>query len=78
MQQPPNVNGLMQLTAVEKSAIKVKLDGIIAAFVPTDEQPKSDTFYIVSNYNRENPGITINGDTVETILHGHILREEDS
>jgi pyridoxal/pyridoxine/pyridoxamine kinase len=68
IKQPPNVNGIMDLADTEKADIKAKLDLIISGFVATDEQPLIDTFYIVSNYNKENPDNPINGDTCGFIL----------
>lgn len=68
-QQPPNVNGIMELSEAETATIRTKLSKIVAAFVPTDDQPACDTFHIVSTYNRENPSNEINGDTAEGIFH---------
>jgi hypothetical protein len=68
LKQPPNVNGIMQLTEEQILAIQAKLQAIQSAFEPTDEQPVCDTFYITATYNRENVGSECNGDTVEYIL----------
>lgn len=67
-QNPPHVNGVMELTETEVSALKVKLDAVIAAFAPTDDQPVCDTFYIVSTYNKSNKGKEINGDTAQYVM----------
>lgn len=67
-QQPPNVNGIMELTQAGSEAIKTKLKAIQAAFVETDEQSVYDTFYLVSIYNKQNEGKEINGDTAEFIM----------
>lgn len=66
--QPPNVNGVMDLTADQITAIKSVLEAIQSAFVETDDQPVCDTFYLVSSYNRANVGSEINGDTAEFVL----------
>lgn len=64
----PHVNGLMDLTEEEATAIKTKLIAIQDAFVPTEEQPVLDLFYTVATYNKENPDTPINGDTATAIL----------
>lgn len=68
-QQPPQINGIMPLTDAQIAEIKAKLQAIQAAFVPTDEHPVCDTFYLVSTYNEQNVGAEINGDTAEFILN---------
>lgn len=68
IKQPPYSNGIMDLTDVEKTDITAKLQAIVQAFVPTDFQSTPDTFYIVSNYNTQNPDAPINGDTAEVLL----------
>lgn len=69
-QQPPSVNGVMELSAAETDAIRSKLLAIQAAFEPTDDQPVCDTFYITATYNKANVGNEINGDTAQSILAG--------
>jgi hypothetical protein len=66
--QAPHVNGLMELTEEEVTAIKAKLVAIQEAFVPTEGQPVLDLFYIVATYNKENPDTPINGDTAQAVL----------
>lgn len=68
--QPPHTNGIMDLSASERKAIKAKLVAIRDAFVPSDETAVADTFYLVSTYNRQNPTSPINGDTAEFVLAG--------
>jgi hypothetical protein len=70
MLQPPNINGVMTLTDAEKTDVTTKLQTIQAAFVPTDFQVVADTFYITSTYNKQYPGLLINGDTCEALLAG--------
>jgi hypothetical protein len=67
IKQPPNVNGEMELTEVQKTNIKAKLLVIQDAFVETDEQSVCDTFYLTATYNKEN-AFKINGDTCEMLL----------
>lgn len=67
--QPPNINGVMDLTPTEENAVINKLIAIRNAFVETDEQPTCDTFYLVSTYNKQNTGKEINGDTAEAIFN---------
>lgn len=66
--QPPNVNGVMNLTAEQTASIKAALTAIQSAFVETDEQPVCDTFYLTATYNQQNPDAPINGDTAEYVL----------
>lgn len=66
--QPPEVNGVMELTDQEKADITSKLQAIQTAFIETDEQPVCDVFYIVATYNKQNVGNEINGDTAEFML----------
>lgn len=68
IKQPPYTNGIMVLSNQESEVIRIRMNAIITAFDPTDEQPVCDTFYIVSTYNQQNPGDPINGDTAEFIL----------
>lgn len=68
IKQPPYANGVMVLTDEQIIDIKTKLDVIISAFEPSDEQPVIDTFYITSTFNKENPDAPVNGDTVQFIL----------
>jgi hypothetical protein len=80
--QPPNVNGLAgfccefledgtnnpNYDAAKVTDIQNKLTAIQTAFVETDDVPICDTFYLTANYNKENPGNEINGDTAQYIL----------
>lgn len=66
--QPPEVNGIMDLTDAEKTDITSKLQAIVTAFVATDDAPVCDTFYITSTYNKANPSAPINGDTCSSLL----------
>jgi hypothetical protein len=68
IKQPPFVNGEMTLTDTQVTDVKAKLQAIQAAFVPTDEQPVCDTFYLVSTYNKANADFPINGDTADMLL----------
>lgn len=68
MAQPPNTSGVMTLVEADRVAIRTKLETIRSGFVPTDEQPICDTFYLVSTYNKANVGEEINGDTAEDLL----------
>lgn len=67
---PPNVNGIAELTAAETATILTKLQAIQTAFIATDDQPVCDTFYITATYNKANKGKEINGDTAQFILAG--------
>jgi hypothetical protein len=62
------VNGEMVLTDEQVKTIKDQLLQIQTAFVPSDEQPVCDTFYLVSTYNKANQTLPINGDTAEMLL----------
>jgi hypothetical protein len=75
IKQPPFVNGEMTLTDTQVTDVKTKLQAIQAAFVPTDEQPVCDTFYITATYNKENQDFLLNGDTVEAVLFGNDSNE---
>lgn len=66
--QPPNVNGVMDLTTEQTASIKAALEVIQSAFVETDEQPVCDTFYLTATYNQQNPDAPINGDTCQFVL----------
>lgn len=68
MKQAPNVNGIMALTAAEAEGIKIELQSIHAAHVPTDEEPILSTHAMVSQYNQTHVGAEINGDTAEYVL----------
>lgn len=70
MLQPPNINGVMDLTDSEKNDILTKLQGIKMAFVPNDDIQIADTFYITSSYNKAYPSNPINGDTCDFLLKG--------
>jgi hypothetical protein len=74
--QPPYVNGEMVLTDEQVKTIKDQLLQIQTAFVPSDEQPVCDTFYLVSSYNKENQDLLINGDTAEMLLSEDVPQEE--
>jgi hypothetical protein len=67
-QNPPNVNGVATLTTTQTNTVRNKLITIRDNFVPTDEQPVCDTFYITSTYNAGNT-LKINGDTAESLLY---------
>jgi hypothetical protein len=74
--QPPYVNGEMVLTDEQVKTIKDQLLQIQTGFVPSDEQPVCDTFYLVSSYNKENQDLLINGDTAEMLLSEDVPQEE--
>jgi len=68
LKQPPEVNGIMDLTTDEVLEIQAKLQIIVSSFEPTDERPVCDTFYMTATYNNENE-IKINGDTATYCLY---------
>jgi hypothetical protein len=71
MLQPPNVNGIMALSDIEKADIKTKLEEIQSRPMSTDEYGDDipwNLFWTVAFYNRENVGNEINGDTAQMIL----------
>jgi len=68
LKQPPEVNGIMDLTEDEVLEIQAKLQVIVSAFEPTDDQFYCDTFYMTAEYNRENEA-KINGDTASYCLY---------
>jgi hypothetical protein len=67
IKQPPQIGGVMDLTPEQETDLKAKLEAIVQAFEPTDEQPVCDTFYVTATYNRDNE-FKLNGDTVEYLL----------
>ena len=64
MQQPPEVDGIMNEIPCTKAGLRSIIDG----FIPTGEQLTIDTFYIVSTWNQTHPTTPINGDTAEYLL----------
>jgi hypothetical protein len=66
--QPPNVNGIANMSDTAKKAVKDKLDIIIAGFVPDENNGAVNAHWFVSEYNKANVGAEINGDTAEAIL----------
>lgn len=69
LKQPPEVDGIMPLSDVEKIDINSKLLEIKQSFVPDDFTLVCDTFYLVSTYNKQNQTAPINGDTAESLLN---------
>ena len=70
IKQPPFVNGIMDLSDIQKNDIIAKLNVIKSGFVASDDFLICDTFFLVSNYNRQNVRNEINGDTCEFLLRG--------
>jgi hypothetical protein len=66
--QPPNVNGIANMSDTAKKAVKDKLDIIIAGFVTDENNGAVNTHWFVSEYNKVNVGAEINGDTAQHIL----------
>jgi hypothetical protein len=77
IKQPPQIGGVMDLTPEQETDLKAKLEAIVQAFEPTDEQPVCDTFYIKATYNREND-FKLNGDSVEWILRPEEQPDEET
>lgn len=66
---PPEVNGVMELTKEEKDSIKIALIAIQEGFEPSDDVPVLSVHGLVSIYNDSNE-LKINGDTAQSILGG--------
>lgn len=70
--QPPNCNGVMELSNTERETLRNQLDAIIADFAPSEEYPVISTFYLVVEHTRKHGAQTsftqLNGDTVEFLL----------
>lgn len=70
--QPPNVNGVLELTEEQTLSIQAKLQVIQLEFEPSYDQPVADTFYLVVEYTKRHEKdadfIRINGDTAQHCL----------
>jgi hypothetical protein len=70
--QPPEVNGILELTEEQTLSIQEKLVTIQNEFQPSYDQPVCDTFYLVVTYTQKHEKdadfIRINGDTAQHVL----------
>lgn len=71
-QNPPHTNGIMELSNTDQDRLRNQLVNIRDSFVPTDDQPVCDTFYLVVEHTRKHGDQTtftqLNGDTVDFLL----------
>lgn len=79
--QPPEVNGVQELSESKILTLQKQLQRIIEDFVPTYEQPVCDTFYLVVEHTKkhgEQATFTqLNGDTAEYVL-GYVFDAQDN
>lgn len=80
--QPPYCDGEVQLTDAKKETLKNQLQTIIDAFVPTDDYPICNTFYLVVAHTKKHGAQStftqLNGDTVEALLRPTVTEETPS
>lgn len=70
--QPPFCNGELQLSDTKSTTLKNQLQAIIDDFVPTEQYPVCNTFYLVVAHTKKHGAQStftqLNGDTVEALL----------